>query len=249
MLDMSANSVLRCQTLHWSAAFDLRNEGRRDLGPRRSEGLLCLCTGARVIIRVIQTQPQGVESQSTGQSASSHAPTPLWADKWDGCLESMISRAEVRVNSGQRNKKILTNNFHMAQNTIAFFFIYQKPLLYSIGDAAVTGILDVSVAHVSSNLRKGGYHPPGVFAQSASHRQARRGQLASRLARLPILPPLCDLLLRDIQVEDALLGIDGDNIVILDQPDGTANGSLGDDVTDQETVGAAREAAVGDQSA
>jgi len=104
-------------------------------------------------------------------------------------------------------------------------------LLYSVSDTALASILDVT----------------GILAQSTAHSQTSLRKLASGLAGLPVLATLSELGLRDINVQNAVVSVDGDDIAVIDKTDGTTDSSLGDDVTNQETVGTTGETAVSDQ--
>jgi hypothetical protein len=64
---------------------------------------------------------------------------------------------------------------------------------------------------------------------------------------LKLLTALLEDALIDQEVEEALLSVDDDGVAITDEADGAALLGLGDDVADQESVGATGEAAVGDQ--
>lgn len=90
---------------------------------------------------------------------------------------------------------------------------------------------------------------PSVFTQGTPHRKTSLRQLAGIPESLPLLPSTSKLGLVNVEVEQALLGVDGDGVAILDETDGTTDRGLGHDVTDQEAVRAAGEAAVGDESA
>src|SRR3546814_2596755 len=79
----------------------------------------------------------------------------------------------------------------------------------------------------------------GVFPQ--------RSRLVFGLAWLPLLLARRHLPGRNIDAEDALDRIDGDDVAILDQTDRAADRRLGPDMADAEAARGTGEAAVGDQ--
>ena len=64
-----------------------------------------------------------------------------------------------------------------------------------------------------------------------------------------LLAAACQLVLGDVELEQALVDVDDDRVAVLDEADETALGRLRGDVPDGDAAGAAREAAVGDQGA
>lgn len=109
----------------------------------------------------------------------------------------------------------------------------RKDLLYSVSDTALAGILDGS----------------GVFAQSTTHGKTSLWEVTGGLAGFPLLLALGELSVRELDVENALVGINGDDITIVDETDGTADRCLRDNVADQEAVGTTGETAISDESA
>ncbi|CRK45441.1 hypothetical protein BN1723_006607 [Verticillium longisporum] len=65
--------------------------------------------------------------------------------------------------------------------------------------------------------------------------------------RLPVGPAAGHLGLGHVRVDDAPLGVNGDDVAVLDETDGAALLGLGHNVADEEAVAAAGEAAVGQQ--
>ncbi|TKW50631.1 hypothetical protein CTA1_5680 [Colletotrichum tanaceti] len=96
--------------------------------------------------------------------------------------------------------------------------------------------LDRAVRHASR---------AGVADQGRVLLQGALGVLGRR--RLPLGLAPRHLLVRDARVDDALLGVDGDDVAVADEADGPALHGLGHDVADQEAVAAAGEAAVRQQ--
>src|SRR5690349_5088602 len=74
-----------------------------------------------------------------------------------------------------------------------------------------------------------------------------RARLIVMLARLPGLAPRYHFAFADRDADDALLGIDGDHVAILDQPDRAADGGFRPDMADAEAAGSAGETAIGDE--
>src|SRR5262249_50299867 len=68
-----------------------------------------------------------------------------------------------------------------------------------------------------------------------------------RLARLPLGLALGEFLGRDLHVERAVHGVDGDDVAVADQRDRAAHGGLRPHMADAEPAGRAGEAAVGDE--
>lgn len=86
----------------------------------------------------------------------------------------------------------------------------------------------------------------GIADQLCVLLEGTLGSLRSR--GLPLFPALLKLLGRDLKIQDSLLSIDDNGIAILDQANGATDGSLRDNVTNQETVAATGETAISDQS-
>mmetsp|Transcript_13416 Transcript_13416/g.57198 ORF Transcript_13416/g.57198 Transcript_13416/m.57198 type:complete len:458 (-) Transcript_13416:380-1753(-) len=92
-----------------------------------------------------------------------------------------------------------------------------------------------------ASLGRGGHELDVLVQRAAGGFEGRR--LPRRLALLP-------LLVRDVErVDGSVLGVDLDDVAVLHQADGAADLRLGGDVSDDEPVRAAGEAAVGDQRA
>jgi len=82
-------------------------------------------------------------------------------------------------------------------------------------------------------------HQLSVFVQRSLSVLRRLG--------LELLPSLLERLLVNDEVKHTLLSVDDDGVAVSNKPNGTTLLRLGHDVTDQETVRAARETTVGDQ--
>lgn len=97
----------------------------------------------------------------------------------------------------------------------------RPPLLSLVGHAAAGRVGDET----------------GVLGQGAAG--------VARGRRLPGLPARGHLVLGDLKVDDALLGVDDDVVAVMDERDRPAVEGLRHDVADNKAVGAARVAAVG----
>ena len=89
---------------------------------------------------------------------------------------------------------------------------------------------------------------PSEAVETSLHVLRQQAVRVARLRRLPLLAPRRELLRRHVELQQALLRVDGDRVALLHERDRAADVGLGRDVADHHAPGAAGEAPVGEQA-